>query len=380
MQAVRAAGYRVTVLGADLVGKEERATRRRKKRPGGRKKREMSTALLRGGLVGCGFFAQNHLHAWRDVAGAEIVAVCDLDLDKARTAASTWGIRGIYQELPAMLARESLDFVDVVTQPATHRALVEFVAQQRVPVICQKPMAFALEDARAMVAACAHAGVPFMVHENFRWQAPMRAVRDAAAGIGPLSFGRISWRIGHDIYANQPYLAQEPRLVIADMGVHLLDLARFFMGEMTRVYCQAVHSDPRVVGEDQATVMLRTVNGATCVVELSYFSQQAAELFPQTLVHLEGRDGSVSLGADFELSVRVRDAVSRTHVGAPAHSWSVPPFAAIQDSVFNIQQHWADSLREGRIPETSGADNLRTLALVDAAYESAARGTAIAIA
>lgn len=340
----------------------------------------MSKALLRGGLVGCGFFAQNHLNAWRDVAGAEIVAVCDLDPDRARAAADTWGIHGIYEDLPAMLARENLDFVDVVTQPATHRALVEFVAEQRVPVICQKPMAFALEDARAMVAACAHAAVPFMVHENFRWQVPMRAVRKLATEIGPLSFGRISWRIGHDIYANQPYLAREPRLVIADMGVHLLDLARFFMGEMTRLYCQAVHSDPRVVGEDQATVMLRTVDGATCVVELSYFSQQVEELFPETLVHLEGRDGSVTLGAGFELSVRVRDQVYRTHAGAPRREWSVPPFAVIQDSVLNIQQHWTDCLREGRIPETSGADNLRTLELVDAAYESAARGEAIAIA
>ena len=59
-----------------------------------------------------------------------------------------------------------------------------------------------MEDARAMVAVCREAGVPFMVHENFRWQYPMRAVGEAAADIGELFFGRVSFRSAFDVYAN----------------------------------------------------------------------------------------------------------------------------------------------------------------------------------
>src|SRR3546814_15009891 len=74
-----------------------------------------------------------------------------------------------------MLAAERLDFVDIATTPPSHRALVELAARHGVPVICQKPLAATLADAEAMIAACAAAGVAMMVHENFRWQAPIRA-------------------------------------------------------------------------------------------------------------------------------------------------------------------------------------------------------------
>src|SRR3546814_17922291 len=80
-----------------------------------------------------------------------------------------------------MRAAERLDFVDIATTPPSHRALVELAARHGVPVICQKPLAATLADAEAMVAACAAAGVAMMVHENFRWQAPIRALKAVIA-------------------------------------------------------------------------------------------------------------------------------------------------------------------------------------------------------
>jgi predicted dehydrogenase len=213
-----------------------------------------------------------------------------------------------------------------------------------------------------------------MVHENFRWQHAMRVVKEALPRIGDLAFGRITWRTGWDIYTNQPYLAREPQLVVADMGVHILDLARFFMGEANQLYCQTQRVNTRVLGEDQATVMLKMQSGATCVAEMSYYSKLDRELFPQTLVHFEGTLGSVTLHPDFEVAVTVDSAVEWIDARAPEHPWSAPMFAAVQDSVVGIQQHWADCLHRGRDPETSGADNLRTLELVYGAYESAQTG------
>src|SRR4051794_702663 len=131
---------------------------------------------LRGGLIGCGFFARNHLNAWRDVGGAGIAAVCDLDPARARAYAAGGEIAGVYAAPGGMLRSERLDFVDIVAPPAAHRELVELAAAQRVNVICQKPLALSLADARAMVDACRSAGVRFMVHENFRWQTPLRAL------------------------------------------------------------------------------------------------------------------------------------------------------------------------------------------------------------
>lgn len=328
---------------------------------------------LLGGLIGCGHFAQTHLHAWQTVEGARLSAVCDLDADRARSAAEAFGIERIYTSAEDMLADGGLDFVDVVTQPATHALLVELAAARGVPVICQKPLSPDLPTARRMVAACRAAGVPFMVHENFRWQTPMRAVRTAAADIGPLFFGRLTFRSGFDVYAAQPYLATDDRFIIYDLGVHLLDLARFFFGEIRRLYAHTQRVNPRICAEDVATILLETADGATCVVELSYATTPEKELFPQTLVHLEGAGGTVTLGPHFDLTVAGPDGVAQRSVPPKSYAWTTPSRAVIESSAVAIQQHWVDCLRDGRAPETSGADNLRTLELVFGAYASAER-------
>ncbi|HVR73507.1 MAG TPA: Gfo/Idh/MocA family oxidoreductase [Planctomycetota bacterium] len=329
---------------------------------------------LKGGLIGCGYFAQNHLHAWRQVKGASLAAVCDSDLARARTAAASFGVERSYADAGEMLRAERLDFVDIVTQPASHRELVELAAHRGVHVICQKPVAFELEDARVMVEACSAAGVRFMVHENFRWQAPMRAVKAASARLGSLFFGRVSFRTAFDVYASQPYLALEPRLIVLDLGVHLLDLARFFFGEARSLNCVLRRVNPGIRGEDSATILLEAEGGAACVVDMSFSSRLEEEIFPQTLVQLEGELGSVSLGPHYQLSVTTAGGVERRVAGPRRLEWAAPGREAIQESVLSIQEHWVRCLREECEPETSGRDNLRTMDLVHGAYASAASG------
>ena len=327
---------------------------------------------LQGGLIGCGHFATNHLHAWRDVVGARLSALCDLDARRAHDAAASFGVPAVYDSAEEMLESEQLDFVDIVTQPGSHRPLVELAAQRGVPVICQKPLAPEMEDAEQMVGACRAAGVRLMVHENFRW--PMRALKAAADELGRLFFMRLTFRSGFDVYASQPYLATDDRFIVYDLGVHLLDLARFLLGEAESVYAQTQRVNPSISGEDAATIVLRMRTGATCIVELSYGSTPHTELFPQTLVHLEGAAGTATLGPAFELTVTTDAGTRQEDAGPQLLPWATPPAHAIQESVVAIQQHWVDCLREGRTPETSGADNLRTLALVFAAYASADSG------
>ena len=133
--------------------------------------------MVRGALIGCGFFAQNHLHAWRDIDGVEIVALCDRDEARLAATAGAFGIARTYADAATMLAAEALAFVDIATTVPSHRPLVELAADARVAAICQKPFAATMADAAAMVDACRRAGVPLMVHENFRWQSPIRAVK-----------------------------------------------------------------------------------------------------------------------------------------------------------------------------------------------------------
>ena len=339
-------------------------------------------SVLQGAVIGCGFFANNHLHAWKEVRGAEIVAVCDIDADKAHRAAKTFGIAKRYTDAEAMLQTEQLDFVDIITTMDSHRLLVELAARHTVPAIVQKPFAPTLEDAQAMVDACHHANAPLMVHENFRWQTPLLAVREVidSGTIGTPFFGRVSFRHGNPVgFENQPYLFEQKQYIINDVGIHLLDLARFFFGEVSRIYTEIQRVNPRFKGEDVATIILRHQQGATCIADLSVSTQAEPDPFPQTLVRVEATQGTVEVMQDYQLCITRGEKQETRSVAPRIYPWAEEPWALVQDSVVNIQQHWVDCLHTGADPATSGMDNLKSLALTFAAYDSADQGVPITL-
>jgi D-apiose dehydrogenase len=333
--------------------------------------------MLRAGLIGCGFFARNHLHAWRDLRpeGVELVAVCDRERARAEAAAQRFAVPQVYDDAEAMLREARLDFVDIVTTMPSHRPLVELAARHRVPAIVQKPFAPTLPDCEAMVRACREAGVPLMVHENFRFQTPIMAVAEVLAerAIGPPFFARISWRTGFDVYAGQPYLAEEERFIILDLVIHLLDVARYLFGEAGEVTCRTASVRRGIRGEDAATLLLAHDNGVTTVVDATYNARQDPDPFPETVIEVDGRDGTIRLRPGYELAIMSLAGSERREVAPALLPWASRPWHGIQESVLNTQRHWVRCLRAGVEPATSGADNLRTFALAEAAYASAAR-------
>ncbi len=333
---------------------------------------------LIGAVIGCGFFAQNQLHAWADLPSAKIVALCDRDAVRLAETAARFGIARTYADASAMFAAERLDFVDIATTVASHRPLVEMAAQAGVHVICQKPFASTMADARAMVAAVEAAGKTLMVHENFRWQSAVRRVIEIvrAGELGEVFFGRVSFRSGYDVFSGQPYLAEGQRFIIEDLGIHILDIARALFGDVARLAATTKRINPAIKGEDVATMLLTHVSGATSVVDCSYATQRIPETFPESLIEIDGSNGSLRLEAGYRLVVgdRVED------LAPPVLPWASKPWHNIQESVLILQRHFLDCLAAGNPPETSGADNVQTLALVEAAYLSAAEGRMVEVA
>jgi hypothetical protein len=148
-----------------------------------REREARMTAKLRAGLIRCGFVARNHRHAWRELAAkADLLAACDLDSERARAAQHAFDAPSAYTDAATMLDRERLDFVDIVTTMPSHRALVLLAAAHKVAVIVPKPFPPTWDDCLAMAEDCRDVGVPLMVHENFRFQAPMLAVAEVLRG------------------------------------------------------------------------------------------------------------------------------------------------------------------------------------------------------
>ncbi|MBV9653061.1 MAG: Gfo/Idh/MocA family oxidoreductase [Acetobacteraceae bacterium] len=337
---------------------------------------------LRGAVIGCGFFAINQLHGWSDAQGAEIVAICDRDPDRLKIAGEQFGIARRYTDADAMFRAEQLDFVDIATTVSSHRPLVELAASHLVPTVCQKPFARSLADARAMVDLCARAGVPLMVHENFRWQRAIREVKAVieSGEIGDVFWGRVSFRSAFDVFSGQPYLAEGERFIIEDLGIHALDVARALFGEVASLVARTRRVNPAIKGEDVATILLDHAGRRTTVVDCSYATIQAVEPFPETIVEVDGGLGSIRLQQGYRMVVATRGESRSEDVSPPLLPWASRPWHNIQESVLAIQQHWVECLKTGRETETSGADNLNTLALVETAYQSAATGRVIEVA
>lgn len=332
---------------------------------------------LRGALIGCGFFAANHMRAWAAVQGAEIVAVCDRDPSRAEAFAKEFGARA-YSDAAAMLAEVQPDFTDIATTVASHRMLVELAARHSGGVICQKPFAETLADAEAMVAACNAAGIPLLVHENFRWQAPYRELMEQvrAGAIGVPRFMRLSFRHSFDIYAGQPYLVEVEDLALMDVGLHLFDMVRAVMGDASRVYCQTQRLNPKIKGQDSFLAQLTHNSGAISSIECSFFSHYEPDRFVQTLAVIEGDLGSIEITEGYQLYLH-RDGY-RTQVDVtPPSRWSGRPWNLVQDSVLAFQEHAIEVFADGTEGQPSGTDNLKTLALTLAAIQSAKEGQSI---
>ncbi len=335
----------------------------------------MPEKTYRASVVGCGFFAANHLQAWSEIDNVELIAVCDRDVSKAKAWAEKLGIPASYDDAETMLRQEMPDFVDICTTVESHRPLVELAATYKVPAICQKPFADSLEDAKAMVEACADASIPLLIHENFRWQRPFMDLKNKLdeGTIGQPHFARLSFRHGlfEDLYANQPYLKTAERFALMDVGIHLYDLARFLLGEVRDVACRTQRLHPEVAGEDAILSTLEHINGAVSDIDISFYAKQEPEIFPETLAWIQGNQGALELERNYRLVIRKPGALETLDLDPPVPSWGARPWHAVQDSVINLQRHWIDCLENGTTPQPSGADNLKTLGLVLASYESA---------
>jgi predicted dehydrogenase len=336
-------------------------------------------ADLRFAVIGTGYWARYQLAAWRELPGVQCVAAYNRTRSKAELLAREMGIPAVYDDAAELLRRERPDFVDVITGVETHRHFVELAAAAGVPVICQKPLAPSLADAEAMLAACRAAAVPLLVHENWRWQTPIRALSTLLQRqeVGRVFRARVTYSNSFPVFDKQPALRELEQFILMDIGTHILDSARLLFGEATTLFCRTARVNAGVRGEDVATVLLGMESAATVTCEMSYASRVEHDRFPETYVHVEGERGSLELGPDYWIRVTTAQGTHARRCPPPRYAWADPRYELSQSSGVACNADLLAAL-SGRHPaETTGEDNLRTLRLVFACYESARTGRAI---
>jgi len=327
------------------------------------------SAVLKGGIIGCGFFAERHIEAWRRIPEVEIVAAADPRLDRAQRFANR-----TYRSAEEMLDREPLEFVDIVTRVETHLPLVRLAVERRIPVICQKPIAPDWAGAVETVNAAESSSVRLMIHENWRWQAWYRVAHEmiARGDIGsPIGYGfrtRTRDGMGDEPYPKQPYFRQLRRCLIDEALVHHIDTARFLFGEIDSVYAQASRRNPNIAAEDQAILVLTHEHAVHGWIDGHRFLDPNPDGPAMGDAFFEGELGT--------LSIQGTGDVYRNNVLV----WKNDVTAGYRgDSVRATQAHFIACLKDGSPFESAGRQYLRTFAAVEAAYRSAAERRCISL-
>lgn len=339
----------------------------------------MPKRIWRGGMIGAGAWSITQLTAWAGVENAEIVALADRHPERRGPVVKRFNVRQAFNDFESMLDEAELDFVDICTRPYSHAALTKLAADRGIPVLCQKPFCESQEEARGVVEYCRQAGVPLMVNENFRWQAWYRKAKELldSHALGKPFFAKLHQRhrlTMPEFEHGQRYFTEMTRLLLYEVGTHLLDVSRFLFGEPDTVYSRLHRVSPDVKGEDVQIIILGYPE-MTLVIHDSWASVPIPRLnrpveerpwYPR-LLEVDGTDGTLVLTADGTLHI---------YTDADHHDWKCP-----QDTMpkahIAAQKHFIDCLENGAEFETSGAETLKTMALVYASYISAEEGRVV---
>ena len=337
---------------------------------------------LRFAIFGTGFWSRFQLAGWRELSGVECVALYNRTRSKAEALAQEFGVPAVYDNPEELLEREQVDFIDIITDVDTHRRFVALAAAHKKPTICQKPLASSLATAEQMVAICREQGVPLYVHENWRWQTPIRQLKRVLAEgqIGKPFRARIDMISSFPVFSNQPFLKDLKQFILTDLGSHILDVARFLFGEAESLYCQInrIHSD--IQGEDVATVMMQMGGDTTVLCQMAYAGNYLEhDRFPETYLFIEGDRGSVELGPDYWIRITTSEGTLSRRYPPPRYPWADPSYDVVQSSIVACNANLLQALRGSGQAETTGEDNLKTVRLVFAAYDSAALNQVISI-
>ncbi len=334
----------------------------------------MNDQKIRVACVGAGYFARFHVEAWRRIPEVELVALCDLDRERARKLGGRFGVQALYDDFSRMLLSEAFELVDIITPPETHADLCRQAFAAGRHVICQKPLAPTLTEATGMVAAARRHGRRLLVHENFRfqpWYRQIRALLEEGA-LGEQLHGlyfrmRTGDGWGPDAYLDrQPYFRTMPRLLIYETGIHFIDTFRYLAGEVRAVYADLQRLNPVIAGEDAGLMVLDFEGGARAVWDANRYNEPAGGDPRYTFGELtvEGSGGALRLYLDGRLTLQPLGGAEQPidYEHRNVH------FAG--DCVFATQRHLIEALRHGRPAETEGAAYLRNLVIQEGVYES----------
>jgi predicted dehydrogenase len=311
-------------------------------------------------IVGLGQMGRYHAHAYR-AAGAQLVAVCDADAARAEAFGREFGAPAC-TSLEDLLRQRDLDALSICTPPYLHLPMVRAAVRAGVDILCEKPLASTLSDARALQAAVPADRVVMLCFFH-RFHEPIVRLRELLleGSLGtPL---RLRNRFALDMRSDaRPWVWDPVRAgggAVLNTSVHSIDLFRFLVGEPRRVAARMRPLPTEATLERDAVLLLETARGeATGILEAASYAVQ--------------KEYSLSVETDVAVAEVGWNPPSLRILSRDASDWREVPVTAVSalDRIQRGVDHFLQCVAERGTPRATVADGIRALEIATAAYES----------
>lgn len=228
---------------------------------------------IRFAIVGCGRIAYRHIEAIQANPQAELVALCDLNTNRANERNEKAGV-SIYQDYNEMLLKEDIDVVNIMTPSGMHAEhAMDIIRKYKKHIVIEKPMALKASDAEELIRTARYTGVQlFIVHQN-RFNKSVQKVKEGIENdlFGRLVMGtiRLRWSRGQAYYDQDPWrgIWALDGGALTNQAIHHIDLLRWLVGDIDSVSAIGATKLVDVEVEDTACAWLRFKNGALGAIE-----------------------------------------------------------------------------------------------------------------
>ena len=340
-------------------------------------------------IIGAGNIANAHLDAYKHVADVEIYAACDINPARLAKTCDKYGIERRYTDVDTMLAElPELDAADVCVWNCNHAECSIKALNAGLHVLCEKPMAYTAKEAEEMKAAAERNGKLLMIGFVLRFSDEAKIAMDFIQKdyLGEIYYSKAQYVRRHGNpggwFGDKARSGGGP---IIDLGVHVIDLTRYLMGNPKPVSVYAVASnrlgdrkfiktgpgwvpedakeDDVCTVEDFATALIRYDNGACTYLETSY-DINGEDIGKKQLF---GTKGGMDLSNGVKLYTTVNDFMADIDVKTANYKGGCDMFVA-------EMSHFIDCVKNGTPCRAKAEDGISVMKILDAIYESARTG------
>lgn len=338
------------------------------------------TQELKAVLVGCGGISRAWLQPASQIEDFTIAGFVDINEAAARTRAQEYGSPDavIGTDVDAVLEQVQPDIVFDCTNPSAHVHVVLTAFKHGAHVLGEKPLADSLENARIMVEASQKAGKLYSVMQNRRFDPNIRRVRALVESgkLGALTMLNSDFFVGAHFGGFREEMAH---VLLIDMAIHTFDAARFISGaEPVSVYCKEWNPPGSWYGQDAAAVCIFEMSNNLVYVYRGSWCAEGLRTTWESDWRIIGQQGTILWHGDERIAAQTVGG-EKQGLFLPTHDLDVPESVSPEKTGGHsgMIREFVEAVRNGTTPENPAADNIKSLAMVFAAIESAQLGKAV---